>query len=441
MTTDEKMNAYTDYDEDDDDCGYDEFLENIENEYETFEERLERCNISLDELRIKFAAFSDWYNDMLVRIGAECRQKAIVCRALCRYIRSNGFDDDIMRFWCICESEYFDCVLADGYDWDEQSRLFNFISLEEDIQNYIFRLKNENMVKGEFRKLRSGISFMDKPAAKIDAKKLYHDFLDGFDIDGPEFEANFETVTSDICHSPELYKAAPLVYYGVITRQTKKMTGTNGYEPNYKAVLETKLRCIDKDNGKNLDSIALHIEVYKFFKRKLEGRFDEFFCDMGFSVMSNIVQCDLLPIDGIKRPLYYQLKDSGFSAFPNGYFDNPIAVKADVHSDDVENYEYYDEKLPSRFSLLKKIRPFIAENKSFSDEYLDLVVKNGTDQCMPIVLGIFNGSDVEKNFIKLDLMDIVYAVIIDELQKAISDRIQSEMLEMIKLFEKEEAKL
>ena len=29
MTTDEKMNAYTDYDEDDDDCGYDEFLENI----------------------------------------------------------------------------------------------------------------------------------------------------------------------------------------------------------------------------------------------------------------------------------------------------------------------------------------------------------------------------------------------------------------------------
>ena len=142
MTTDEKINAYTDYDEDDDDCGYDEFLENIENEYETFEERLERCNISLDELRIKFAAFSDWYNDMLVRIGAECRQKAIVCRALCRYIRSNGFDDDIMRFWCICESEYFDCVLADGYDWDEQSRLFNFISLEEDIQNYIFRLKN-----------------------------------------------------------------------------------------------------------------------------------------------------------------------------------------------------------------------------------------------------------------------------------------------------------
>ena len=68
-------------------------------------------------------------------------------------------------------------------------------------------------------------------------------------------------------------------------------------------------------------------------------------------------------------------------------------------------------------------------------------MKNETDQCMPIVLGIFNGSDVEKNFIKLDLMDIVYAVIIDELQKAISDRIQSEMLEMIKLFEKEDAKL
>lgn len=438
MSNEEMMKEYPDYDEDDDDFGLDEYLEETDSECETFEERLKRCDITLEKLREKFADFSAWYDKMTERIGAECRQKAIVCRALCRYIRANGFDEDTKRFWCVCESEYYDYVLADSYDWDEQSVLFNFLSLESDMKEFIIHLENEKRVKEEFCSLRSSINLSDKTIAEIDAQKLYHNFEFVFDISGPELENNFETVTLDICHSPELYMAAPLVYYGVIMRQTKKMTDTIDYEPNYKAVLETKIRQIDKDNGKNLESIAAHIMVYNFFKEQLEGQFDEFFCDMGFSVMSNIVQCDLLQIKGVKKPLYYQLRGSGFTAFPNGYLDNPIVVGADVDTDDLMNYEYYDGKLPIKCRILKKLRSFIAENGRFSDEYLKLIVKNETDKCMPIVLGIFNGSGIESSFIKPELMDVIYAVIIDELQQNINEKIQSEMLEMIKLFEKGE---
>ena len=92
--------------------------------------------------------------------------------------------------------------------------------------------------------------------------------------------------------------------------------------------------------------------------------------------------------------------------------------------------------MPRKLRLLDKIRPFIAENESFSDDYLKLVIENETEQCMSIVLGIFNGSGVESSFIKPELMDVIYAVIIDELQMHISSRIQSEMLEMIDVFEK-----
>ncbi len=439
MTNDEIMQLYAGYDEDDDDCGLDEFLDRLDDEYETFEERLKRYDITLVELRRKYAEFSEWYGKMTERIGTECGQKAIVCRALCRYIRNNGFDDDIIRFWCVCASEYYDYIFPDGYDKDEQSILYNFLALESDIEDFIYRIKNEEAVKKEFRSLRENIGFVDEPLAEIDFRRLYHEFSFRFDIKGSELEANLEKVTSDICRSPQLYKVAPLVYYGVIMRQTRKMTDAKDYEPNYRAVFETRVRCIDKDNGKNISVMQSHIEMYVFFKQFLEGQFDEYFCDMGFSVMSNISQCGLFPIYGIIRPLFCQLRDESFTAFPNGYYDNPVAVGADVHRGDISDYEYYDEKLPPKFRLLGKIRPYIAENERFSQEYLDLVVKNETDKCMPVVLSIFNGAGVESRFIKPDLMDVVYAVIIDELQKHISSSVQTELLEMLGAFMKGDA--
>lgn len=440
MTNDEITQFYAGYDDDDDDCGLDGFLDEIEDECETFEERLKRYDITLDGLRRKYAEFAAWYGEMTEHIGAECGQKAVVCRALCRYIRKNGADDDIMKFWCVCASEYYDNIFPDGYDKDEQSILFNFLALESDVQDFMFRIKNEEAAKNDFRSLRDNICF-GEPIGEIDAHKLYHEFSFRFDINGPELENNLETVTSDICRSPQLYKAAPLVYCGLIMRQTRKMTDTAGYEPNYRAVFETKVRRIDKDNGKNISSVLAHIEVYRFFKEQLKGQFDEFFCDMGFSVMSNIPQCSLVSHDGITRQLYYQIRDEFFTAFPNGLFDNPVVVGADVHHDDVMNYECYDEKLPPKFRLLDRIRPFIVENECFSEEYLDLVAKNETDKCMPVVLSIFNGAGVESRFFKPDFMDIVYAVIMDELQNHISGSIQAELLEMIGIFMKGDAEI
>ena len=167
MTNDEIIEMYSNYNEDDDDSDLDEFLEDLDRTYETFEERLKRCNITLEELRKRFADFNKWYDGMIERIGAECRQKAIVCTALCRYIKNSGLDDDVMRLWCICESESFDNVLADGYDWDEQGILFNFLSLESDMNDFMYRLKNEKALKNEFSVLRSNISFNEKAVAEI----------------------------------------------------------------------------------------------------------------------------------------------------------------------------------------------------------------------------------------------------------------------------------
>lgn len=58
---------------------------------------------------------------------------------------------------------------------------------------------------------------------------------------------------------------------------------------------------------------------------------------------------------------------------------------------------------------------------------------------MPVVLNIFNGAGVESRFIKPDLMDVVYAVIIDELQKHISSNVHTELLEMLGAFMKGDA--
>ena len=74
MTNDEIIEMYSNYNEDDDDSDLDEFLEDLDRTYETFEERLKRCNITLEELRKRFADFNKWYDGMIERIGAECRQ-------------------------------------------------------------------------------------------------------------------------------------------------------------------------------------------------------------------------------------------------------------------------------------------------------------------------------------------------------------------------------
>ena len=53
-----------------------EFLEDLDRTYETFEERLKRCNITLEELRKRFADFNKWYDGMIERIGQTPEQVA-----------------------------------------------------------------------------------------------------------------------------------------------------------------------------------------------------------------------------------------------------------------------------------------------------------------------------------------------------------------------------
>lgn len=434
MSNDEILQFYAGYDEDDEDCGLDEFLDKIEAECESFEERLKRYNITLLELRRKYADFAEWYGEMINRIGAECKQKAVVCRALCRYIREHGFDDDIIKLWCICVSEYYDYVIAYDFDNDEQSILFNFLTLESDMQDFMYRIKNEDAVLDKFNELVSSIQLGDKPVGNIDSKRIYHELSLKMGINGPELEANLENAAADICRSPQLYKLAPLVFYSLLKRQEKRMTDTSGYEPNYKALFNVMVRCIDRDNGKNISAINSHIDMYKFFKQIFRGQFDEYLCDMGFSAISNISQCSLVSFDGITRPLYYQLRDECFTVFPNGLLDNPVVVGADVHHDDVANYQYYDDRLPPKYRILGKVRRYIAENEQLSEDYISLIINGKTDNCMPIVLSIFSGADIGGSVRKPELMDVIYAVIMDELQQHINDKIYADMLDMIGIF-------
>lgn len=402
---------------------------------ESFEDVLSRYSTNLDEVRSNYADFLAWYNRMLERIGAKCRHKALVCLDFLKYAETNPVDDDIIKFWCVCISEenYF---LFDQDD-DERCNLTGYLRLNDDVDNYFRRIKSENDVRERFHNLLDNITFQDKSVITADVSSLYHAFCIDGGLKGVCLKDNLDYVNEMICHSEELAKIAPLVYYSLFARYRKKLLETIGYEPNFKKILRRMEYVIDMDNGKNIDTFEEHIAIYRCACCYCDNSYDRYLCDIGFAEMSNIVDCTMLDwtkYTDITLPLRNELTKKYFSAFPGGLNENPIFIRAGVELDALSNFEEIDENRIESLKIIPKIKKYFEEHPETLMNYAELLRKNKANECMPIVFDVVDNSGVKEILRKACTMDVLNAVVIEELHSSSSSFIQSKMWNILNLF-------
>ena len=419
---------------------YDEYddIDDEEFETESFESRLERYGLTANELRKSYSDFTEWYQKMLDRIKPENSHKTVACTALLRYIDRNGADDDIIGLWCVYMSENSDFIFDTDSENDMQYKLYNYMELKNDIEGFFYRIKNEDRLRKEFSDLIEKISLSNDFSEGSDMKHLYHVFSIDIGLDGECLEDNLNYISGLVNCSKELSRISPLVYYRMFTLYRTKFLESRDYEPNFKEVLRYYAHKITKDNGKNINTIYEHMQIYTLVCQCLdESTYNKYFCDVGFSVMSNIPECDLIKwkdFPEFTRPLKNELEYNYFSCFPGGYSENPVFVGADVHPDDMDNFEYFDEEKPKPIRILDKIRPYISGRPDIADRYTQLLKTGETKKCMPLVLDVLNNSGVDAKFIDPDIMDVVNAVIMQEIMSFIDDRIKKSMIGVMQKF-------
>ncbi len=395
---------------------------------ESFEDVLVKYSTNLNDARIGYADFIKWYNSMLEKIGAKSQHKALVCLDFLKYTESNSVDDDMIKFWCVCISEenYF----LFEQDEDERCNLTGYLRLKADIDNYFRRIKSENNVRERFHKLVDSINFHDTPVVNTDISRLYHTFCIDGGLDGPYLKDNLDYVNEMICHSEELVKLAPLVYYALFVRYRKKLLGTMGYEPNFKKLLRRMEYVVDTDNGKNIDTFGEHIAIYRCACCFCEKSYDKYLCDIGFTEMSNIVDCTMIDwdnFDDITFSLKNEIARKFFSVFPNGLNENPVFVNTEVELDELSSFEEIDEDRIESLKVIPKIKKYLDEYPEILRKYIELLRENKASECMPVIFNVVDNSGVKDVLREACTMDVLNIVIIEEVHSAIDCDIQKKL--------------
>ncbi len=430
---DEEMIRF--FSEFDDDLEFDDY----DGEYDVLSELLNTRGLTRKQAEKKYADFILWFEAMKKLLDVSEMQKAVFCRRLCSAVK-NDFSEDHVRLWCLCMSEYSDFLFEAQGDIRDRDyadyRLFQFLKLSEDTENYIRRIISDAANAAEFKRISENIAFSDKPIYDINADLISSEIKEIYDISGEQFEDNVRYVCGRISQSEELMKISPNVLYALFTRCRKKMTEKEGYAPDFKKILRYAKYNIHIDNGKNQRIYEEHLLLYE----SLCGYFDNIskpLCDMGFACMSNICENENIQWDkyaNFERPLETELKGRYFSCFPGGLNDNPVfaANEPEIDIDDIVAFEdFYDAKLPPKCRILDKTRVYLNENADISERYISLLERRETDKCFEIIHDIIEHSEIDPAFIKPDMVDITNAVIMEEVHGNVSSRIKDELLELL----------
>ncbi len=427
-------NNYTDdFDDIDNDLDEEPDEEFDDSGIETFSERMTRHNTDISKLRREYKQFSGWFNGMITEIGAECRHKAFICRALTNYINSHTKDSDTAKMWCVCISEHSDFIFENPADVEEEYALYNFMALADDIDSIMKRLETEDTYAEEFRRLSENITFGEKPCFEYNFEPFFDAFVSTADPDDTALTDNLKFAADRIIRSPELSKIMPVVFYALFMRYSSKMYKTEGFEPNFSKLLRYKEYIIDKDNGKNIANFYQYTNLYNV----LRSQFDccnGMLCDAGFAAISNITKCELIMWEdypAIVRPIEVETACGYFSCFPGGYNDNPYFSANDININYIDSYYNYDNALPKKCRVIENAEKYISEHEEISERYLKLIQNSETEYCMPLIMDIINDSEINPGFIKPGHVGLAYTEIMNCVMEDISRRAKAGLISVI----------
>lgn len=428
--------APDDYDEDlgyEDDEDLDDLDDDLEDdETESFVDCMKKHNTDIHKLRAEYKKFSEWYNGMLIEIGCTMNKKPVVCRTLTQYIDSAGCSEDTAKLWSVCMSDHSDFIFDDDSEpFDEEYVLYNYMLLSDCVEDLMLRLKKERYYRKCFLELSEKITFCDKYCVDIDLSHFYNTFYEESDPEKDFIMDNLSYVTEKVIRSPELSQIMPVVFTALFIRYPKKMYETQGFEPNFKKLLRHMDYNIENDNGKNIDNFYRQLNMYNTF-RTYFSCCDPMLCDAGFAAISNITSCEMIMWEDYPEmilPIRDEFSYRYFDCFPGGYMENPFFTSAKISLRKLESFESRDEQMPPKCQIIANADRYIREHKDISERYYQLICKNETDKCLPLVTEVINNSEIQQDYISPKIVAYAYTSIMTCIMNNISDIIKGEMLD------------
>lgn len=419
----------------------DDYEDRVKRECERFwEESLKKYGLKFIDVPNFFEGYKKRLEEYMKRIGCRRRHKVTVSNALCDYLEGHEPDEEDYFFWQVCMFDY-EHILFGG---DEDTSFE-----KQDIYRWFFRLLdrmeraenislNQKKAAAEYAHLMSEIVFSDEPVGEIDLGKVKVVLLE-YGFSGECFEENLDRLTDRICHSPSLYKVAPLMYYAALMRYTRKMTDVQDYKMNFTAALRRIEYKVEKNNGKNADNFRKHLNLfYDLCGALCPDEENTYLCYAGFNAITNICECTFIYWEDLimLRPMEMQLCDVDFCGFPNGDADNPCNIDSMVAYIDLLQYEEYDEKLPPNKKFLSKMQRYIIENSHVWLDYIKLIDENRTEECIPIVNEIINGSKIDLGDCNVRMQALLQAIAVKEMMTCITEVTRSRLAELFGKFDK-----
>lgn len=426
-----------DYFEEDDE----EFEGNLKKEQKKFwDDSLKKYHLKFTEVPAFYDRYKKRMTEYMKRIGCSCLHRVTVSNALCDYLENHEPDREDYFFWRVClyDDNYVFFGADEDKDFDKQDILMWFFKLLNEIECSEKIYANQKKAREEYTLLMSEIVFSEEPVGEIDLQKVKSAVLP-YEISGECFEDNLENLTDRICHSPNLFKIAPLVFYVALMRYTKKMTDSQDYKMNFSKALRRFEYGIDKDNGKNIDNFYLHISLFLDLCDTLcPDEENRYLCYSGFNAITNICECPLIYWDdfGPLTPQEYRLRDMYFSGFAGGDSENPCNVESTVAYIDLMRYEEYDDRLPKKKKFLGKIRDYINGNPHLCRDYIRLIDEKRTEECIPIVNEVINESGIDLEGCGVRMQALLQAIIIKELMECICVRVRDRLVGLMGRFDK-----
>ena len=425
------------YRNDDFDFEYDLVDDDEFEDAKSFEDFLKELGKTEKQVRQEYSEFMLWFEAMRQRLELKNMQKALFCRKVCEALK-NEYSQDLVRLWCLCFSEYSDFIFEEQEDLNDNDymeyRIGRCALLSADIDKLAKHIESEIENSERFLQLCENISYSDEIFLQIDLDDFYMIVTDGVGLEGEFLKDNLAYVCDKVSHSYELSQIAPDIFYTLLMRYPKKLSDKEDFMPDFEAATAFKEYKIAENNGKNQNIYRDHIAVYQGMCQYFYDC-DRNLCDAGFACMSNLLENEIFdwhefPL--LTRPLAVELRDKYFSCFPNGMADNPIFTANDIHISDMTAFEdFYDSKLAPKARIICHVREYLAHCNEPAEQYIVMLENSEIDKCMKIVHDIIEKSEINPEFIKPEMSDIVNAVIMEETLENISEKIKSELLGLL----------
>ncbi|MCM1524899.1 MAG: hypothetical protein NC120_10630 [Ruminococcus sp.] len=422
------------FDDDDDD-----YWEELKREQEQFwDDSLKKYGLKFTDVPAFFEGYKKRLEEYMKRIGCSCRHRVTVSNGLCDYLEEHEPDEEDYFFWQVCMFDDDHILFDDDKEHEKQDIYRWFFGLLDRMERAEKIYINQKKSAEEYVRLASEIEFLSEPVGEIDMGKVKAVLLE-YKFSGECFEDNLEKLADRICRSPSLYKIAPLVFYAALTRYTKKMTDVQDYKMNFTAALRRIEYSVKKNNGKNVTNFGKHIDLFVDLCNALcPDEENRNLCYGGFNIITNIGECDIIfgGRMGMLRPLKNYLNEGDFGGFPHGDADNPCNIESMVADIDLIQYEKYDKQLPKSKKFLGKLQQYIIEHGNVVWDYIDLIDEGRTEECIPIVSEIINGSQIAFDDCSVRMQALLQAIVVKELMTCISEVTRGRLVDMMGKFDR-----